>query len=1138
MAAVGRFDADVDGCLSVCVRGLPADLEPERLSDKLHIHFLRSRNGGGEITSVSIKETDRFAIINFEDTKVIHSVLSHCPHILEVDGQEYELSLSLPRQESSLLDKVICDISVTIDCSKLPLGEETVQNLYEQYSGIRLQFIKPQRHCKVYGLYSEVQAFVSHLEEHLRDFEPQGTEYPLLRRESSVDSCSSQQHGHNGATGLHHGPSSQNQDGKASEILLPNPDQEKNTTDLSQALGCSAADADWLEEAKAEALSLIMEADVFTYLHSKSEQYKCILLNHEVNVVDVTSEGVTTLYLQSDAKVKKGSEAEKHMVQACKELRQLYQHVEGNLRRDQIRKSALGLRGGSSEAFKELESLLPKVLLTYDQTHVYIVGESNEVSQAKNILMLCLGNRQDLGPPPKKENSVSSSLSQSYSHISESGTTQMAGERDESREAVPKGNTLGAVRKVRGGEECRLAARFRNSEIGLPGLSLEERVRSKELWDLTTDMNKLAPNSEQTPPLTSLVTVNGEKAGGSQVSVSRNDTMEDILFQKMDSPYFVNTFETSGATLTNNNMESTSTLTPAFKASPCMSLNAKSGLDTQAASAKTTSIQRSPLKRAKSFSGTPSQKQEAQKAVISEICSTKLSTGAVKRQRSPSHSSGKPADEPTSSMASREVTVPAMMWHYMKEAYCSRLDALTSELQVTEIPTDKGEIKVILKGPESSKVEEQQNKLQKLVGMVASDFCVKELPLADVGVAESSMAFKACCSNIRSYFSKISLRIENETLLLIGPKLLCSRASEMLKQAFAHDVSNSVPQVNTVTRQGTIDQGQANLSFKQTQFQRQITPNQTKADTESSERHNINQAPRHKVSRSETRNVNYVQSPKQKPSRKEKNGAAGDLEMITLLNQTSEVNEVLEGLRDDRTIHPSLTSQKKHKTTTATRKQTNLQIHNKPESCVCGEIGSHMVHTSCGTFLCPHCLPLHAECIVCSKTEAVKDPSQKMLVPHLKEQQTLEDLTGKHPKQAQGIQGTMMFTKLPVSLPGHNPYPTAKITYCIPDGIQGEEHPNPGSPFQGGYFEAYLPFSPKGQVLLTCLKNAFKQGLTFRVLSVNNTPQGSRARVSWSQIPHKTMMEGDRSGNGYPDPAYLDELSEALKACGIDAFTD
>lgn len=53
---------------TVRVSGLPTHIEEDRLKDKLYIHFLRSRNGGGEIDSVRFdKAKPNSALINFED---------------------------------------------------------------------------------------------------------------------------------------------------------------------------------------------------------------------------------------------------------------------------------------------------------------------------------------------------------------------------------------------------------------------------------------------------------------------------------------------------------------------------------------------------------------------------------------------------------------------------------------------------------------------------------------------------------------------------------------------------------------------------------------------------------------------------------------------------------------------------------------------------------------------------------------------------------------------------------------------------------------------------------------------------------------------------------------------------------------
>ena len=52
------------------------------------------------------------------------------------------------------------------------------------------------------------------------------------------------------------------------------------------------------------------------------------------------------------------------------------------------------------------------------------------------------------------------------------------------------------------------------------------------------------------------------------------------------------------------------------------------------------------------------------------------------------------------------------------------------------------------------------------------------------------------------------------------------------------------------------------------------------------------------------------------------------------------------------------------------------------------------------------------------------------------------------------------------SLPGYEGYKTYKITYIIPSGIQGPNHPNPGMRYTGVTRVAYLPATYEGQEVL------------------------------------------------------------------------
>ncbi|XP_060748397.1 uncharacterized protein si:busm1-163l24.3 [Tachysurus vachellii] len=1107
---------------TVCVRGLPDYMEHDRLEDKLMVHFLRERNGGGEISSISIKASDPCAIITFEDSKVALSVYSR-RHVLEVDGKMYELSLSFPWQESVHLNRVICDMSVTIDCTYLPLGEENLKTITEKFPGLGIQYIKSQRHCTIKGPYSEVNDAVSHLKELLVDFEPPSEKSLFFAQESNQ--VRSHQKGNDNSPDnlhrLHFG-------GHASlhlESRYPSP--TVNSVKLSQAQTCSAEKIeDWVDAAEVQALSLIMEADVFAYLCSKSEEYKNILQNHGVHVIDVTAAGVTTLYLQSNAKFKTGSKAETQMNHACEELSQLYQQVESNLRRAHIPRSALKLHGEQTAIFKNLESLLPKVMLSFDQTHIYIVGESSEVSQAKQILLL---GSPDEDLKVKQEVSLSSSPAYSYSPTSESEPMQIDRASSESSTMTPKMRISDAERRVRTGEEYKLAARFKNSDMGLLGFGLLERGRSREHQDLTKGINTLALASNSS--LGTAVRVNSDHTNASQVSAFKvtgvNNVDEDTLFQKMEPFSFTSTLKNSGQVsnkVSRTNSLSTSRVKPVFNASLSTPADAYAGLEKLGKSTvESTSTSTCSLRRTNSFSGRPLQKQDTQKTGINE--KSHHATNSFIRPRSSSLKSRVSAE----TLPRRAVTVPSLMWSYIKEAYDSELQPLISDIQVSESPLDKYKTIVILQGSESTKVEVCQCEVQKLVDVIGLDFCVQNLPLEDLGVTEGNDMFKECCSNICSNSSKIVLQHAKDAIILMGPKSPCFHAIETLKELFPREVSNSGSLVNTFTLQGSVDQSQSNALANQMSIKSssQIRPDQIRA-------HSENPAiGKHLGYKSESRNVAYMLSPK--PVAKETLKKASDLEISKtgpLPVKSSEESGELLGLGDDWQKPSSLTTQKSQKATTLTLKQINLPISKQLESCVCGANGSP---TSCGVYLCSKCIEFHAQCMVCSKINAARKPSMAIQAQSLKEEQNPEELNGKETgtrqKQKQGIQGTMRCTELPMNLPGYEQYRTAKITYSIPDGIQGEEHPNPGLPFKGGEFEAYLPLTSKGQVLLQCLERAFKQGFTFTVSPNNNT---GRAKITWSRIPHKTKISGGKSGNGYPDSGYLKDLAEALRTCGIE----
>ncbi|KAJ0058352.1 hypothetical protein NL108_013427 [Boleophthalmus pectinirostris] len=164
---------------------------------------------------------------------------------------------------------------------------------------------------------------------------------------------------------------------------------------------------------------------------------------------------------------------------------------------------------------------------------------------------------------------------------------------------------------------------------------------------------------------------------------------------------------------------------------------------------------------------------------------------------------------------------------------------------------------------------------------------------------------------------------------------------------------------------------------------------------------------------------------------------------------------------------------------------------------ICEKKGATVKRFKCGEVYCSDCIKVtHLQCQTCGPREE---------------------------RKARGIQGQMTYAALPMSMPGFVKGPVVKITYCIPDGIQGDDDPSPGEFFTGGTFEAFLPDCERTRRLLPRLEKAFRTGHTFTVV---------KGKVQWDAIPHKTSLHGGKP-SGYPDSTYLNRLDSILTALGI-----
>ncbi|KAM9474064.1 uncharacterized protein ACWYII_008548 isoform 1-T2 [Salvelinus alpinus] len=1119
-------------CRTVRVSGLPTDMKEDRLTDKLYIYFLRARNGGGEIASVTIvKATPGSALITFEDIGAARSVLQHGRHILKVDGKMYELTLSEPHKDLDP-NKVILSMSVTVDYSQLPGGKAALTSLDRSHD-VQIHYNNPEQLCTLQGLYSQVQAALAQIlglpaSLASTDTPPPGANGVLGVLTRGISGQAKRTHTQE-ATDHHRRGGEQSDLGSGPLRDFTSGGQGWEWEETAQAEGgavglCLSEEPPMVEED----LSLIMDADLFHYLQRQcGEEYQEILTQHGVEVVDVTAEGVTTLFLQRDPGVGDIGQELERLRGARGDLSRLYQENEARLRRAQLPKSVLSPREGLSRAMEGLRVRLPKLLLSEDDRNIYLVGNSSDVSEAKQFLLL--GEREeaveDVASLLRTSSSTCGSSKPGEEERLKPTLSSTAGTPLDARvDKLLKQNET--ERRTEGARGYKFAPCFK--ALGPAGLG----TRPRDTVTVGDTSPSIRPGLR---PMLGHDLFGLDRTGSGVGGFSRpgaQSSGEDILFRRgepLSTPSMENGLFLSSIPTHVGQQGETAPFTS--------TLNTLSGGSTIPTTIST-SGSGSTLKRASSFSGRARSKVQDPGQSEAEKATTRARRSNSLHRRN---------------AYSAELTISMLIWNYMKEAYATSIQDMTSDLHMRESQSDKSsDITVIFMGTESSVVSTCQLEMQKLVAMVKTDFCLQELPLAELGVSDpADETLEVCCAEVRQRFKKVSIQTMRDSVFLIGPKQLCSQVGAALREVFPGETGQrggqedfSVPSTSTLNQSSPFQMnGVQNSTQFQTNSPQRMSETQRGGEEgpgANKEKKNIQRSDSSKRTRnseSEHKNTVVSQSPARKdPVIKEKVERGGTMEADgsktdTFLSHSAIGNggrpgAVNGGGTNQDMVTPPKESNLRSRVTQKDNNRQSRGAENQERSgsggaltrhgpgrsslsgartqiCVCGESGASVKRTGCGVTLCPLCLlTVHIQCRVCPKAEVA--------VP-------------------QGVQGNMSYSEMPFSLPGHGRDAVVKITYCIPDGIQGRGHPSPGSAFRGGVFEAYLPLCESTRKLLPRLEKAFRLGLTFTV-----TGSEPGARVSWDSIPHKTSLQGGKSGNGYPDSTYLSRLSEVLRAHGIE----
>lgn len=1106
---------------TVLVEGLPTDILEDRLADKLSIHFLRNRNGGGEITNITFpEESPGTALITFEENEVAQRVCRMRTHMLSVDEKKYEVQVSMHCTEVNP-DEIFLRVSMLIDYRRIPDGKRVIKHLKKNFPDVQFSFEKEEL-CNVKGAFSEIQDLANEVLSLFETGEPK----PVKNKKSQ------------GAVGSVF----RNGEKKTESSALAQPpgfDTQSPTfltdnEDLHVENGRGVVAKDTLED-----YSLIMDSDIYRYIQKHwNEKYVQVLCKHKVEVVDVSTKDITTLYLQSDSETS-GSLID--LQQAHKDLGNLYQELETKLRKEQIPKKEVSSNiNYLKKVYEYVQNLFPQILLNEDDTNIYMIGSSCDVSEAKQHI-------QDL---TIEEHSSRLERQTSYQGLQDTLHTGSRKLQDPNynKDSKPPGTIKPEVSKD-------LAPSFASCKEPL----MKDISKGFQVFS----SGGLYLKDLKGPDRTSEDTLFKKYEGSSTISGIKDRKLFQTIGQARSTGP-IKPFQMTASSNTLHHMDL---------------LGARNSLyDTNAASTSQTYEFQPVLRRANSFSGVSQSKEDNKSAGLNEVTES----------RSKKSNSG-PKKE---GLFSEDISLARMAWLYIKDIYGPNIAKLTSDegIQMNETITGNA-TKLVIRGFDQVKVSNAKRGISLICSKASTDFATKEISFSQMGITDSDDILQLWCTEVEKKYGNVKIIKSPQSLCIMGPKDQCLELTDILQELVKDRLlkpqkthtggylfsSSSVTKTHQEKEQESIskvedylkDQGFSWSKHNSLKggLQQDKQTNSANGDnvkyTHSTQTHNqkepenhtpndVQKSPRHQTAMEQKDQSNLTSKGKKDPTltldKKEKENPVSNVKKL------GKEPVVKETLKPTRTLNNKLIAESHHKKADITMashalktdscpqslpawaystQQTNLfrknddlnsdvqeenstlrlQLRNPAvgqdaqdlketdQACLyCKKEQGQNIRSKCGLALCTDCqLEWHASCRVCS-------------IP-----------------SGSGIKGTVNVYELSTSLSGFSRCTTLKITYNITDGIQGTGDPNPGNPYKGGQFQGFLPATAKGNELLRLLIKAFNQGLTFKIKTCD-----SGDTVTWGQIPHKTKMEGGKSASGYPDASYLVHLTEVLKMLGIE----
>ncbi|XP_065554952.1 uncharacterized protein LOC136023892 [Lathamus discolor] len=1093
---------------TVRVGGLPPELPPDRVADKLTIHFLRSLNGGGEIADVRVLRGGRqaCALVTFETPEVAQRILKVKNHVLSVGGEKYPLEVTAHPAELSP-DEIFLYASVIVDYGKLPTGKALLRNLYKGYSNVQLNFDARNAHCIVKGPFTELQAFSRELLGSL-NLQSRAAGEILLPDSSHV----------------------------AKETRVPDPQQEPDSAESAQDTAkllnwdqaceeAGTAPSPWgpVDEKAVEHLedfSLVMDSDIYLYMQRFcAAKYQGVLQQHRVDVVDVSSDGITMLYFQPQPAAGTAGDMDA-LREARLALQKLYQQLEVSLRKEKITKGGLGMDSQALRALThELQELYPQLLCHEDVKQLYLIGNLIDVSEAKQYLQDFSARRGTT------QATVSSSLP---SQPTTSHTTE---------------NTLHRPREPAGTSASRLS----------PG---RPKLRG-ELKPPASFSTLKAERSQDPPP----VGPSGKHPLQRDALIPSHPTALTQRYQPRVSTAGV---DLGSAESQQKDPKEWEQMKGGARLTRHKALSAFGGKDNRDSKGSGPIKHHSLASTSSAFDTTRTSKPSEPKPLLQR--SNSFSLPRAKESEKPQGTAGAGRG---GGRVSEEMSLDSLQWSYLKDVHRAAVAELCSDGGVQLSEHRAGDCTVLtLQAEGREKLFQAKWKVEALV-QKCPDLVCQSMSYSELAVdGPDDSALSELCSLLRGNSFQVGFSKDRYNLYLACPKEMLPGVTEAF-QVFSSSrlpalkspgpESTGCPSAVQPSRsQDTVLGAALSGSLESLQMDLQdltISDKAELADGIRAKRSPSLWGLQHTLGQEDANGC--VDSGAEQGGGDLLSPAVVDHSSPTGLRESQEqlktqlpvgepdaarLRQVLPGrfqfARDKsrggngeamgrlrspvpaadgdahslparlcspmapaRALLPAgRSSAQEGQTRGPSPGQESSRT--APGRCDACHGSAVTCPARCGHSLCRTCFAGDSPQLPCC--------SLSTLTPGCR------------------IPGKFQISSLSQSLPGYYRDPTLQVVYIIPDGVQGVGDPHPGQPYKGGHFCAFLPDNREGQKTAVLLKKAFDCGLTFHIKSCNG-----EERVTWGLIPHKTSWDGGKARNGYPDALYLREVCTVLKKLDI-----